>query len=379
MLEAHLHEIFRRALWTALAAPLALASGCGGAVGGTVVQDDGGHVDSGGADTGSDSACGVCKGCQPGYSLLQTCVGGLLACGCTLEGSTPDAGGVDAGDPCHPAIGCGGASIPLSCFDAALPGDGASFSSEQCVAMCGSSGTITGCDVQGSNLNCYGACLGRRPPGMCSTRTRGPLVGRYFADAAQLEAASVDAFDVLRRELEALGAPRGLVEAAATAKEDEVRHARMTARLARRFGGKPTKPRMKRPALRSLEALAIENAVEGCVRETFGALFAMHQAEAANDPHVRATMASIAPDETRHAALGWAVAAWADAKLDADARARVEGARREAIAELRREIERAVPEPVAAVAGLPTREVALAMLGSLAGSLWNHDAATLAT
>ncbi len=69
--------------------------------------------------------------------------------------------------------------------------------------------------------------------------------------------------------------------------------------------------RTRRPALRSLEALAVENAVEGCVRETMGALFAMHQAASAADPHVRATMVSIAPDETRHAALGWAVAEWA--------------------------------------------------------------------
>jgi hypothetical protein len=381
MLEAHLREIFRRTLWTSLAAPLALASGCGGTVSGPEVQDDGGRFDTGRADAGDDSGCGgsVCNiVCGAGSTLVHTCQAGFSICMC---GGSPDAGTPtgDAGDPCHPTnVGCGGATIPLSCFDAALPGDGASFTYEQCTAMCGGSESVSGCEVQGSNLNCYGACLGRRPPGMCSTRTRGPLVGRYFADAAQLEAASVDAFDVLRRELEALGAPRGLVEAAATAKEDEVRHARMTARLARRFGGKPTKPRMKRPALRSLEALAIENAVEGCVRETFGALFAMHQAEAADDPHVRATMASIAPDETRHAALGWAVAAWAEAKLDADARARVEEARREAIAELRREIEHAVPAPVAAVAGLPTREVALAMLASLSGSLWNQDAATLA-
>ena len=48
-------------------------------------------------------------------------------------------------------------------------------------------------------------------------------------------------------------------------------------------------------------------------------------------------MASIAPDELRHAALGWAVHAWAEQRLELDARERVRRARDEAAAALLRE------------------------------------------
>ena len=41
-------------------------------------------------------------------------------------------------------------------------------------------------------------------------------------------------------------------------------------------------------------------------------------------------MRDIAPDELRHAALGWAVNAWIERRLSPDARARVKAARDEA-------------------------------------------------
>ena len=42
---------------------------------------------------------------------------------------------------------------------------------------------------------------------------------------------------------------------------------------------------------------------------------------------MRRTFARIAADETRHAALSWAVARWAERRLDAAARARIAAAR----------------------------------------------------
>ncbi len=84
-------------------------------------------------------------------------------------------------------------------------------------------------------------------------------------------------------------------------------------------------------AVRDLESIARENAVEGCVGETFGALFAEWHAQNHPDPELRETMQSIAPDELRHAALGWAVAAWAESKLDVAARSRVRTARLQAL------------------------------------------------
>jgi len=64
------------------------------------------------------------------------------------------------------------------------------------------------------------------------------------------------------------------------------------------------------PALDALVDVALENAVEGCVRETYGALIATRQAEAASDPVVRRAMRKIAADETAHAALSWDVASF---------------------------------------------------------------------
>jgi hypothetical protein len=119
---------------------------------------------------------------------------------------------------------------------------------------------------------------------------------------ARLEAASIPAFQVLTRELRARRAPVALVSAAMCAVQDEVRHRRATAALARRYGAEPMRPSFgPTPVDRTLEAIATENAVEGCVRETYGALVALWQARHARDPVVAAAMAPIAADETRHA------------------------------------------------------------------------------
>lgn len=152
--------------------------------------------------------------------------------------------------------------------------------------------------------------IGRRPAGLVEMDAScTDLVGAFFARAAQLEAASVDAFRVLQRELRAHGAPRGLLARATRAANDEIAHARMTAAIARRFGGRFAKPRVEPREVRSLEEIALENATEGCVNETYGALVATFQARVAGDPRVRAAMARIARDETRHAALARDVAA----------------------------------------------------------------------
>ena len=55
-------------------------------------------------------------------------------------------------------------------------------------------------------------------------------------------------------------------------------------------------------------------------------------------------MARVARDETRHAALSWAIAAWARARLDAATSERLTARCRDAIASLRAEC-RADPPP----------------------------------
>jgi hypothetical protein len=211
---------------------------------------------------------------------------------------------------------------------------------------------------------------GRRPDGLtpaaCVARDE---IGAWLADVARLEAASVVAFRRLGEELRAHGAPRALVAAAERSARDEVRHARVTSRMARARGARPARVTVKRAReARSLEDLAIENAVEGCVRETYAALVAKRQAARASDPGIARAMVAIAEDETRHAALAWAIARWVAPRLGEEGRARVEVAMKRAIAELREDAPRATAS-LAREAGLPAGEEARALVDAFAASL----------
>ncbi|MEZ4406177.1 MAG: hypothetical protein R3A52_06860 [Polyangiales bacterium] len=117
--------------------------------------------------------------------------------------------------------------------------------------------------------------------------------------------------------------------------------------------------------------MALENAVEGCVRETWGALVAEHQSAQARYRDVRDAMRSIARDEARHAALAWRVHAWALTQMDEDSRARCERAMRDAVQALRAEPRRA-ERPSSRAIGWPEGHVARAMLDALDAQLWSR-------
>jgi hypothetical protein len=204
-----------------------------------------------------------------------------------------------------------------------------------------------------------GGCVGRRPAGLVRRGGRGATrVGAYFANIAQLEAASVWAFEALGRELAHHGAPRRLTERARAAQRDEVRHARVMRRVAARYGGRWQEPRVEPRPVRSLEELAIDNAAEGCVRETYGALVGMWQARFARDPRVRRAMTRIARDETRHAKLSWAIDAWVRPRLSPAARRRVEEARRGALHGVAEDAGRPVDRALVVHAGVPGEQAA---------------------
>lgn len=222
----------------------------------------------------------------------------------------------------------------------------------------------------GDWLNC--AAVGRLTAGTNAPRRpeHGDEVGRYFAQVAGLEAAAVHAFERLANELTSHGAPEHLVALSRRSADDERRHTHSMAALARRYGVGPSTSETVPGAPRPLFAITLENAVEGCVRETYGAVVAHHQAQTARDPVVAAAMHQVAEDETRHAALSWSIAEWALPKLTADEQRRVRQAQRAAIAELREHTKR--PEPAALVeqAGLPSVEAAAHILGGLTEGVW---------
>jgi hypothetical protein len=107
------------------------------------------------------------------------------------------------------------------------------------------------------------------------------------------------------------------------------------------------------------------------VRETFAALLAHHQARAAGLRAVRASMARIALDETRHAALSFAVADFLDGRLDAAARRRVREARAAAAAALLREMEDAPLATLRQAVGLPDTDVTQTLVRALDAALWH--------
>jgi hypothetical protein len=216
---------------------------------------------------------------------------------------------------------------------------------------------------------------GRRPAGLrrvkCGAKS---AIGAYFARMAHDEAASVEAFARMRDELARWGAPRELGRAAERAILDEARHARAMARLARRYGETPPAPRLSPRRARSLEAMARENAVEGCVRETFGALVAVWQAAHARDPEVARAMKAIARDETRHAALSRAVGRWLERRLDPAARVRTVRRRAEEERRIARSAARAVHPELVAIAGLPSAATAVRLIDRAAPALWPETA-----
>lgn len=247
-----------------------------------------------------------------------------------------------------------------------------------CAKVCPlDAGPLQGCDIvafDGSYaggpvaVDCDLCTSGRRPPGLRGRHAKHAAgsVGEWLARAAWLETAAIVAFRELGDELRALGAPRGLVVAALACADDEVRHARVMRKLAWKRRSAVPIVELARRRRRSLPSVAVENAVEGCVRETYGALLAHWQASHAVERDVARAMAVIADDETRHAALGWAIGRWAEESMTKAARRRVRRARNEALASLRRGAGLEAAASVARAVGLPTAAECRALVDGLA-------------
>jgi hypothetical protein len=268
--------------------------------------------------------------------------------------------------------------------DSGLPPDAGALSHDECVARCNDS-TVISCryDTPGGvpslhcvvPANCGGA--GRRPEGLAEPEgLPAEALAAWFAHAAYLEAASVHAFDRLTRELHEHGAPPRLRRRSQRARKDEIRHARSMRSIATRFGARAPRPEAKAMAPRSLEAMALENAVEGCVRETYGALLATWQAAHVQDARIAPELRRVAKDETEHAALSWQVHAWALRRLPLDAAARVREAMARAVSKLEVDVSAPVPGPCLEAGLLPAPEVARELFRGLTSRLLDEPRTT---
>jgi len=362
----HLQRVFARAF--ALGALGALA-GCGGTVESTGGGDDAGPTVDGSTpahDAGHDASV---------VDATPTCAQQTpwtFACDPSRDGGAFDASTGPDSDPLPPC-------------DALNYND-----RDACKAYCYGPTAKGKCDhtpteANANYLECYEPqgqppgtiyCAielpgGRRHADYVAPAPNDGAIGDWLARLAHLEAASVDAFRILRDDLIAHGAPSYLADAADRSIGDETRHAAVMRRFAEAHGAEATPPERAEHAPRSLFAIARENAVEGCVRETFGALVAMWQAATASDPRFRRAMERIAEDEARHAALAWRVASWASTRLTPEENARVAEAMRVAEAELDAEIARAATDDSSHATrwlGLPSGRAAAALRQAFSAS-----------
>jgi hypothetical protein len=299
-----------------------------------------------------------------------------------VDGGTIDASTTDAG--CAPVLVRSGNNCsdvwqqPCGVPVGVNPADGMSL--EECNQICGARAggggtTYWGCgayvlaDLPGPSFECYTCVEGRRPHGYLDAAME-PTVAGWLARAADLERVSIDAFQILRRELAHHGAPAHLLDRAACAEADEVRHARVLATLARREGARLANAPVEHGPVRALVDIALENAVEGCVRETYGALVAGFQAQHAGRVDVRRVMEHVVRDETTHAELAWDVHEWIMARLSSGERARVTSAMARAVGELGAGAR--LPTAIALVEalGLPPPLEARRLVAGLDARLW---------
>jgi hypothetical protein len=137
------------------------------------------------------------------------------------------------------------------------------------------------------------------------------------------EHASVASFARLALALLRFGAPAEIVADTHRAALDEIRHARRCFAIAGAYrdervgpGPFPLDAELAIPA--SIEQLAVEVLVDGCIGETVSAVAVARRADREPDPIVRDVLSAIADDEARHADLAWRSLAWAiDAGGDA--------------------------------------------------------------
>lgn len=260
------------------------------------------------------------------------------------------------------------------------PSDG--LTAEECELVCGDGKEgerYWGCSESLASspnkvlFDCYTCVAGRRPEDYASAG-HVATIAEWLGNAADLERVSVDAFQILQRELVHYGAPSGLVRAAARAEADEVRHAATMRAIALEDGARLSDAPVAHGPVRSRLAIALENAVEGCVRETYGAIVAAWQAKNAARLDIRRAMAPIAREEAAHADLAWRVHAWLMDSLSASERAEVEAAMADAVNDVVRGASAPVPADFVRDLGLPAPGVAEHLASGLVDALWANAA-----
>lgn len=139
---------------------------------------------------------------------------------------------------------------------------------------------------------------------------------RHYTDWALAEHASIASFTRFALQLIALGAPSHLVTRATDAMADETRHARFGFGLVKALSNEQVGPGAMSIDRAFTDETTMESVLrlvarEGMIGETLAALEVRAAADLAELPFLRVALAKIADEESRHAELAYAFAAWA--------------------------------------------------------------------
>jgi hypothetical protein len=340
-----------------------------------------------------------------GSALFAALAIPMSACGASIESTSSDGGGDQGTDAAAdgasdtatdtftpPDVAC---ELPTSVdtstcnesvtYPCGLPIAlaGASPTTAECQTLCDPVAKATGMPTMffscwvgtddggmGARVGCATCAVGRRPAGLQEGEEGacGDPIADALSEMARIEAASVHAFRRLETALARLDAPSPLRARARAAARDEIRHARIVSRLARERGGERRRVKIERAEVGTFE-LALENAVEGCVKETLGVAYLAHQAAHAEDPELRAMAESLYEDELAHANLSWDLVEVFDAHLDPAQKQAIRAAQARALEEVVEEA--ANLDPVVRRAfGVPSGAVVKRMVAELRTTLY---------
>ncbi len=144
---------------------------------------------------------------------------------------------------------------------------------------------------------------------------------RVWAARHGVETGAALRFGSLSRRMSQAGAPEALVELAARASQDEIRHASRCADILRlrRAEVPPPETRLLEyapPALTAEQRLTYEVVAQSCVSETESMATLVTLLDEAREETLRSVLHELARDEVQHARIGWGYLTWARERVD---------------------------------------------------------------
>ena len=237
--------------------------------------------------------------------------------------------------------------------------------------------TIVSCQVEYTAIHAPYTCPrivpGRMPNGLQPDHSQASAqnsIAHYLANMTAMETAAITAFEYLVRELKAYGAPALLIAQAQQAVIEEQRHSEMAGLLAAAHQADVSVIKVDDFSLRSLYEIALENAIEGCINETFAAACGLWQSEHAQMPVFKKVIAHITDEEMGHAALSWDIHEWLMPQLTPSQQQTIHNAQAEAVETLIANFKQKGDSAQQLAFGLPDETGATAIFAQLQSSIW---------